>query len=70
MIIVPMKFFLIYGNSIIKLAWTEHFQHFTCENGVFLPCFLFFISYHIYTEYSPFHILTRFVVFAIFDRPN
>ena len=70
MIIVPMKFFLIYGNSIIKLAWTQAFQHFTREKCVFLPCFLFFISYHIYTQCSTFHILSRFVVFAIFDRRN
>ena len=37
MIIVPMKFFVIYGNSIIKLAWTQAFQHFTLEN-----CNMFF----------------------------
>ena len=69
MIIFPIKWFLIYENSIIKLAWTQAFQHFTLENCVFLPCFLFFISYHIYTYHSTFHILTRFVVFDIFDRP-
>ena len=55
MLIFPYEVFLIYGNSIIKLAWTQAFQHFTLENCVFLPCF---------------HILSRFVVFDIFDRPD
>ena len=28
----PYEVFLIHGNSIIKLAWTQAFQHFTLEN--------------------------------------
>ena len=42
---ICIKLFLKYLN-LFKL---QAFQHFTLENCVFLPHFLFFISYHIYT---------------------